>query len=81
MGGRLVHHPVLMWVAALDLVLEKLLVEYFPFERVGGICGAAMVRLSLRCLDPRTHAARRRENVGSAKWGSTKADAVKLSFY
>jgi xylulokinase len=35
--------PVLMWIAALDELLEKLSVDDFPFERVRAISGAGQV--------------------------------------
>lgn len=42
--------PVLMWIAALDELLEKLSVDDFPFERVRAISGAGQV--SRRCHAP-----------------------------
>lgn len=51
-GGVSVQHdidqgtvtaPVLMWVEALELVLDKMKDSRFPFERVHAISGAAQV--------------------------------------
>jgi xylulokinase len=41
-----VYSPVEMWVEALDVILQEMKKDNFPFEKIVVICGACQVSIS-----------------------------------